>query len=107
MMKVVLVVVAFAVAICTPWFVAASDISSNIHLLPGGWNVMLMHSNVIIHTPGNRPFWFSLKEVFVSAALVVLIVLILIAAKRQQRLDAPGFDVQQRAEQTADPGSHR
>lgn len=102
MQRVGLILVAFIVAICTPWLIVKTDLNTAIHTLPGGWNIMLIHSTVLVHSARNHPYYFSLKDLFVSAAILILIGLILVAALREKRNAARGFDVEQPAPRAED-----
>jgi hypothetical protein len=97
MIRTVLILIAFAVAICMPWLIVRSDISGSIHPLPGGWDWVMFHSIVVIHTPSHRPLQVSLKDIFVVIAILVLITLIFIAAVHQRRHQVQGFEVQREA----------
>jgi hypothetical protein len=104
--KLSLILIAFLVAICTPWLIASSDINTGYHFLPGGWNYRITHSMVVIHSAQRGPWYFSLKDLFVSAAILILIGLIVLAAIRQRRNAARGFEIQHAADAPIDPGAN-
>ena len=97
MLRVGIILTAFIVAICTPWLIVSSDVNTAIHLLPAGWNYRITHSMLVIHSSQKGPWYFSLKDLFVSAAILILIGLIVSAAVRQRRNSARGFEIQQQA----------
>lgn len=103
MFRIGVITAAFLVAICMPWLIVKTDINTALHTLPGGWTLMLFHSMVVIHTPQNHPIFFSLKDVVVAASILVLVGLIGVAAVRQRRDAARGFEIHQQPDGATEP----
>jgi hypothetical protein len=95
MLKAGLILVAFIIAIATPWLIVKTDINTAPHTLPGGWQVWFFHSQVVVHSPQYRAWYFSLKDVFVRAAILILIGLAILAAIRERQRAARGFQILQ------------